>query len=97
VDNPRLQYRRLRITLDQERDALSSACPCVRRALPVSCRCPVRDRYRHRRRPSGHPVVDFDLAAEELAALDSLDTGVRGGPEPEDVTREAFGREIPEA
>jgi 2,5-diketo-D-gluconate reductase A len=35
--------------------------------------------------------------AEELAALDSLDTGVRGGPEPEDVTCEAFGREIPEA
>ncbi len=59
-------------------------------------RIPV-DRYRHRRRPSGDPVVDFDLSAEELAALDSLDTGVRGGPEPEDVTREAFGREIPEA
>jgi len=45
----------------------------------------------------GDRVVDFDLSAEELAALDSLDTGVRGGPEPEDVTREAFGREIPEA
>jgi len=54
-------------------------------------------RYRHGRRPLGDPVVDFDLSAEELAALDSLDTGVRGGPEPEDVTREAFGREIPEA
>ena len=42
-------------------------------------------------------MVDFDLSAEELAALDSLDTGVRGGPEPGGVTREAFGREIPEA
>ena len=41
-------------------------------------------------------MVDFDLSAEELAALDSLDTGVRGGPSPS-VTREAFGREIPEA
>ena len=40
-------------------------------------------------------MVDFDLSAEELAPLDSPDTGVQGGPEPEDVTREAFGREIP--
>ncbi len=47
--------------------------------------------------PSGDPVVGFDLSAEELAVLDSLETGVRSGPEPEDVTREAFGREIPEA
>jgi len=46
---------------------------------------------------SGDPVADFDLSVEVLAVLDSLETGVRGGPEPEDVTREAFGREIPEA
>jgi 2,5-diketo-D-gluconate reductase A len=42
-------------------------------------------------------VFDFDLTAEQLAAIDSLDTGIRGGPEPEDVTREKFGRDIPEA
>jgi len=42
-------------------------------------------------------VFDFDLTAEQLAAIDGLDTGVRGGPEPEDVTREKFGRDIPEA
>ena len=42
-------------------------------------------------------VLDFDLTPEDLAAIDSLDTGVRGGPDPEVVTREAFGREIPEA
>ncbi|MBM7458598.1 aldo/keto reductase [Rhodococcus coprophilus] len=41
-------------------------------------------------------VFDFDLTAEELAAIDALDTGVRGGPEPEAVTRESFGLEIPE-
>jgi diketogulonate reductase-like aldo/keto reductase len=42
-------------------------------------------------------VFDFVLTAEQLAAIDGLDTGIRGGPEPEDVTREKFGRDIPEA
>jgi 2,5-diketo-D-gluconate reductase A len=42
-------------------------------------------------------VFDFDLTADELAAIDALDTGVRGGPEPEQITRATFGREIPEA
>ncbi|GAB3716185.1 aldo/keto reductase [Nocardiopsis oceani] len=42
-------------------------------------------------------VFDFDLTAEQLAAIDALDTGVRGGPEPADVTLETFGVEIPEA
>jgi diketogulonate reductase-like aldo/keto reductase len=42
-------------------------------------------------------VFDFELTADELAEIDALDTGVRGGPEPEAVTLEAFGREIPEA
>lgn len=42
-------------------------------------------------------VFDFDLSAEQLAAIDGLDTGIRGGPEPEDITLEKFGRDIPEA
>jgi diketogulonate reductase-like aldo/keto reductase len=42
-------------------------------------------------------VFDFELSAEEMAAIDGLDTGRRGGPDPEDVTLEAFGRDIPEA
>src|SRR5699024_10969987 len=42
-------------------------------------------------------VFDFELTADELAALDALETGTRGGPEPEDITLETFGREIPEA
>jgi diketogulonate reductase-like aldo/keto reductase len=42
-------------------------------------------------------VLDFELTGAELAAIDGLDTGVRGGPEPEDVTLESMGREIPEA
>lgn len=42
-------------------------------------------------------LFDFELTADQLAAIDGLDTGVRGGPEPEQITRAAFGREIPEA
>ncbi len=42
-------------------------------------------------------VFDFDLTADEIIAIDGLDTGRRGGPEPDVITLEAFGREIPEA
>ena len=42
-------------------------------------------------------VFDFDLTADELAAIDALDTGVRGGPAPGQITRENFGIDIPEA
>ena len=41
-------------------------------------------------------VFDFELSPEEMAAIDGLDTGRRGGPEPDAITLEAFGREIPE-
>jgi diketogulonate reductase-like aldo/keto reductase len=41
-------------------------------------------------------VFDFELTADELAAIDGLDTGQRGGPEPEVITLESFGRPIPE-
>ena len=42
-------------------------------------------------------VFDFELSAEEITAIDHLDTGRRGGPEPEAVTLQAYGRDIPEA
>ena len=42
-------------------------------------------------------VFGFELTGEQLAAIDALDTGRRGGPEPEDVTLETFSRDIPEA
>jgi hypothetical protein len=42
-------------------------------------------------------VFDFDLTADELDALDALDTGVRGGAEPASITLESYGRPIPEA
>lgn len=42
-------------------------------------------------------VFDFDLSIGELTALDALETGRRGGPEPDAVTLAAHGRAIPEA
>ena len=42
-------------------------------------------------------VFDFELSADDMGAIDGLDTGRRGGPEPDAITPEAFGREIPEA
>ncbi len=43
-------------------------------------------------------VFDFALTAEDLAAIDALDTGERGGPDPASITPELFGgRTIPEA
>ncbi|WP_241709598.1 aldo/keto reductase [Arthrobacter bambusae] len=41
-------------------------------------------------------VFDFELTADQLARIDALNTGVRGGPEPEAITLESFGRDIPE-
>ncbi len=42
-------------------------------------------------------VFDFELTADQLASIDSLDIGIRGGPEPVDITRENFAIDIPEA
>ena len=41
-------------------------------------------------------VFDFELTSGELAAIVALDSGVRGGPEPDQITLETFRREIPE-
>jgi diketogulonate reductase-like aldo/keto reductase len=42
-------------------------------------------------------VFDFELTNGQLAAIDALDTGVRGGPDPDSITLESFGMPIPEA
>jgi diketogulonate reductase-like aldo/keto reductase len=42
-------------------------------------------------------IFDFELSSDQIAAIDALDTGVRGGPEPDTITLEAYGREVPEA
>src|SRR3954465_6363754 len=41
-------------------------------------------------------VFDFELSREQIAAIDALDTGVRVGPEPESITLENYGKDIPE-
>jgi len=40
-------------------------------------------------------VFDFELSAEEMTAIDDLDTGRRGGPEPDAITLKDFGRRSP--
>lgn len=42
-------------------------------------------------------MFDFDLSIEEMAAIDALDTGHRDGPEPDAITLEAYGRDIPDS
>jgi len=42
-------------------------------------------------------LFDFELTGEQVAAIDALDTGVRGGPDPASITLENYGRPIPEA
>jgi len=42
-------------------------------------------------------IFDFELTGEQVAAIDALDTGVRGGPDPDTITLENYGRPIPEA
>lgn len=42
-------------------------------------------------------VFDFELSADQLAAIDALETGVRGGPDPDSISLENFSRPIPEA
>lgn len=42
-------------------------------------------------------VFDFQLTADDVSRIDSLDTDRRGGPEPASLTLDNFGFEIPEA
>jgi diketogulonate reductase-like aldo/keto reductase len=41
-------------------------------------------------------VFDFALTADEVAAIDALDTGARGGPDPEIVDTQLFNLAIPD-
>lgn len=42
-------------------------------------------------------IFDFELIDSEIAAIDALEKGVRGGPEPASMTLEKWGKAIPEA
>ena len=41
-------------------------------------------------------VFDFALTAHEIATIDALDTGERGGPNQDEVDFRTFDRPIPE-
>ena len=41
-------------------------------------------------------VFDFALTADEIATIDALDTGERGGPDQDEVDFRTFDRPIPE-
>jgi diketogulonate reductase-like aldo/keto reductase len=41
-------------------------------------------------------VFGFSLTADEIAAIDALDTGVRGGPDQDALDFRSFGVTIPE-
>ncbi|MET7520285.1 hypothetical protein ABZS88_44485 [Streptomyces sp. NPDC005480] len=36
-------------------------------------------------------IFDFALTADERAAVDALDTGLRGGPDPDSIKADSFG------
>ena len=42
-------------------------------------------------------IFDFELNDAELERIDELDTGTRGGPDPDTIALETYGRAIPEA
>ena len=42
-------------------------------------------------------VFNFELSSDQVAAIDALDSAVRGGPDPGSITLEKYGKEIPEA
>lgn len=42
-------------------------------------------------------VFDFELTEQQLVTIDSLGTGIRGGPEPDSITLENYSIAIPEA
>jgi len=41
-------------------------------------------------------IFDFELTKDEVAAIDALDTGVRGGPDPDNIDTKSFNFTIPE-
>jgi diketogulonate reductase-like aldo/keto reductase len=42
-------------------------------------------------------VFDFDLTREQMAAIDALETGARGGPDPDSINLGSYDIAIPEA
>jgi diketogulonate reductase-like aldo/keto reductase len=71
--------------------------PWAWRTCPAEGRSAIPKSIKPHRIKENLDVFDVELTGEQLAAIDGLDTGKRGGPEPGDITLETFSREIPEA
>jgi diketogulonate reductase-like aldo/keto reductase len=41
-------------------------------------------------------VFDFELSSSQIAAIDALDSEARGGPDPDSISLETYGKNIPE-
>src|SRR6476660_4551289 len=60
-------------------------------------RCAIPKSTKPDRIAENFDIFDFELSSDQIASIDALDTGVRSGPEPDSITLETYGREIPEA
>lgn len=74
-----------------------SAAQVMLRWHLLAGRSPIPKSTKPARIAENFAVFDFELTSEQVAAIDALDTGVRGGPDPDSITLETYGREIPEA
>lgn len=53
--------------------------------------CAIPKSFNAARIKENFAIFDFELSAEDISSIDKLNTGVRGGPDPEIITTTTFG------